>query len=34
MNTHVDKMDDEVDKSIAVIGGLGDKGIEEAEYTH
>ena len=31
MNTGVDKMNDEVDKSIAVIGGFGDKGIEEAE---
>ena len=25
LNTHVGKMDDEVDKSVAVIGGLGDK---------
>ena len=31
MKIDVDKMDDEVDKSIAVIGGFGEKGIEEAE---
>ena len=31
MKVGVDKIDDEVDKSIAVIGGFGDKGIEEAE---
>jgi len=34
MNTHVDKMGDEVDKSIAMIGGFGDKGIAEAKDTH
>ena len=31
MNTGVDRVDGEVDKSIAVISGFGDKGIEEAE---
>ena len=31
MKIGVEQMDDEVDKSIAVIGGFGDKGIEEAE---
>ena len=31
MKIDVDKMDDEVDKSIAVIGEFGEKGIEEAE---